>query len=228
MTKLGGDNGFRQSNVSCQNCARVRPMGTCSSARDGGRGRAGRGKYLHTLSREATQSDLRVQFPGRGEVLAPNPNDFLACARQAASDARQGGLLLELRHAGRVAVPGFPAPLPLTEGGGLKPLLQLSVHVGALHGLTELVIVTEDVCLLDVILLLILSKIELFLYPSVSVPATGGLLGLFLRAAGGDGIGINGKPVSGQSPPPSPQRLAWGRHCTHTQKYKNKTPTCFT
>lgn len=167
-----------------------------------------------------TPSDLSVELPGGGKVFAPNPNDLLARALQASIDARQGGLLLELRHAGRVTIQGLPASLPLTDAGSLKPLLQVSVRGGAFRGLTELIIVTEDVCLLDVILLLILSKIKLFLYPAVSVPATGGLLGLLLRAAGGDGVRINGKPVSGQAPPPPPKRLAWGGHCTHTQKYK--------
>lgn len=191
----------------------------------------GQETYLHGLATDGenvTQSDLSVQLAGGGKVFAPNPNDLLARTLRASVDARQGGLLLELHHAGRVAVQGLPASLPLSDGGSLKPLLQVSVRRGTLGRLTELIIVTEDVCLLDVILLLILSKIKLFLHPAVSVPATGGLLGVFLRAAGGDGIGINGKPVSGQSPPPPPKRLAWGGHCTHTQKYNNKTPTCFT
>ena len=169
--------------------------------------------YLHGLATDGenvTQSDLSVQLAGGGKVFAPNPNDLLARTLRASVDARQGGLLLELHHAGRVAVQGLPASLPLSDGGSLKPLLQVSVRRGALGRLTELIIVTEDVCLLDVILLFILSKIKLLLHPAVSVPATGRLLGVFLRAAGGDGIGINGKPVSGQSPPPPPKRLAWG------------------
>lgn len=233
MTTLGGYVASEQESAAKAMCARVRPKGTFSSSwgQDGGQsgGGAGRGGGIYTRSLGGKgQSDLSVQFLGWGKVFAPNPNDFLARALQASIDAREGGLLLELRHAGRVTIQGSPASLPLTDGSSLKLLPEVCVHCGALHGLAELVIVTEDVCLLDVILLLVLSKIKLFLDPPVSVPATGGLLGLFLRAAGRDGVRVNGKPVSSQSPPPSPKRLAWGRHCTHTQKYKNKTPTCFT
>ena len=95
----------------------------------GGRCEGGAGIIsTHIFSTGTRKSYLRVQFPGGGKVFAPDPNDFLARTLQAPVDAREGRLLLELCHAGGVAIEGSPASGPLTDGGSLKLLLKVSVH----------------------------------------------------------------------------------------------------
>lgn len=156
------------------------------------RGRAGQGD-LRIQAGKGTSLELRVQFPAGNKVFTPNPDDLLAVALHVAIDAGQGRLLLQLGHPGGVRVHGrahavSPARLAARDGGCLQPLPELSVGHGASHGLAVLIVIAEDVRFLDVLLLLILSKVKLFLYPAVSVPTVRGLLGLFFRAAREDGI----------------------------------------
>lgn len=162
----------------------------CGAGRKGRR--VGRGDLrIHVGKR--TGLELCVQFPAGDKVFPSNPDDLLTVALHIAIDAREGCLLLQLGHPGGVCVHGraravSSAWLAARDGGRLQSLLQISVSHGASHGLAVLIIIAEDVRFLDVLLLLILSKVKLFLYPAVSVPTVCGLLGLFFRAACVDGI----------------------------------------
>lgn len=156
-------------------------------------GRAGRGDLRILRMGKGTGLELRVQFPAGDKVFTPDPDDLLAVALHVAVDAGQGRLLLQLGHPGGVRVRGraravAPARLAARDGGRLQPLPKVSVSHSTSHGLAVLIVIAEDVRFLDVLLLFILSKVKLFLYPAVSVPTVRGLLGLFFRAARVDGI----------------------------------------
>lgn len=173
-------------------------MGISSPWRAGPRGREGPRREgwgdLRIQVGKGTGSELRVQFSAGDKVFTPDPDDLLAVALHVAVDAGEGRLLLQLGHPGGVRVHGraravSPARLLAAgDGGRLQPLPKVSVGHGASHGLAVLIVIAEDVRFLDVLLLLILSKVKLFLYPAVSVPTVGGLLGLFFGAARVDGI----------------------------------------
>lgn len=150
--------------------------------------RAGWGD-LRIWAGKGTGLELRVQFPARDKVFTPDPDDLLAVALHVTVDAAQGRLLLQLGHPGGVRVHGRARAVSAARDGGcLQPLPKVSVGHGTPHGLTVLIVIAEDVRFLDVLLLLILSKVKLFLYPAVSVPTVRGLLGLFFGAACEDGI----------------------------------------
>lgn len=175
-------------------CASVQSTGT-GSWRCAGGGREGGqdGETYASRRGRGTGLELRVEFPAGNKVFAPDPDDLLAVALHVAVDAGQGRLLLQLGHPGGVRVHGraravSPARLAARDGGRLQPLPELSVGHGASHGLAVLIVIAEDVRFLDVLLLLILSKVKLFLYPAVSVPTVRGLLGVFFGAAREDGI----------------------------------------
>lgn len=182
---------------SCRNgvCKCAIYQDQLSTVRGGGREgwRAGRGDLRILRMGKGTGLELRVQFPAGDKVFTPNPDDLLAVALHVAVDAGQGRLLLQLGHPGGVRVHGWaravpPARLAARDGGRLQALPKVSVSHSTSHGLAVLIVIAEDVRFLDVLLLFILSKVKLFLYPAVSVPTVRGLLGLFFRAARVDGI----------------------------------------